>query len=365
MFWPAFFGRMAGDRVEPLTPDMVTTATEGILGAQQQIGRVLAALSATNPETTGHPVLITGGKALSRDLNGRLEAEDYRGTPTLEENWAWRVAEGVFIPLLPDVDPEGTGELGFEAEQALGRALDSLDDNPETSQPGLLYAGKLYRMQLDGSIVTTDHAELKSSTTQWVLVSGDTVEPLVPTENVKAALETVGTKKWATEEQISRVLKRLASAAGAKPGEFVYVSSGKLYRNNAEGVLEAVDHEAAQPVSWAIGHDVRPAAQSLGAVSCRECHDADAPYFHSIVKAAGPMITETVAAAPMHLFQSRDGSYERLFGYSFQWREYFKTFLFGSAGFLALILSAYALVGVRRAARYVGTSPSSPEERSH
>ena len=45
----------------------------------------------------------------------------------------------------------------------------------------------------------------------------------------------------------------------------------------------------------------------------------------------------------MHKLQARDGSYERLFGYSFEWREWFKKFLFASGGamqFRPLIIGA-------------------------
>lgn len=360
MMWPAFFGRMQGDEVIPLTPDAVSTATAGILDSQQQVARVLTAFMATRDAgTTGYPVLLAGGKAWRTNLDGKLNGEDYATTPAIGESWAWRESGDVFHPLLAESEP-GSGELSSDAEQQVSRVLEALAQNAETSQPGLVFGGKLHRLLLDGTLEKTERADKATSAAAWVLVEGETLHPLVSPDLLHSAVETASTGKWATEAQIARVLERLAGADPENSG-FVYISSGQLFRRTPEGTLAASDHKAAEPVSWAIGHDVRPTAQSLGVNSCAECHDADSPFFHALVDGTGPLISAANAKVPMHAFQSRDETYERLFGYSFRWRESFKTMLFGTAGLLGLVVGAYTLIGVRRAGRFVGTRKKTDE----
>ncbi|MCC6782430.1 MAG: hypothetical protein IT457_06275 [Planctomycetes bacterium] len=68
----------------------------------------------------------------------------------------------------------------------------------------------------------------------------------------------------------------------------VFVSGGRVWRLGADGKnLESSSHAAADPVSWPIAHDVRPARDALGARGCTECHAADAPFVHAPLAALG------------------------------------------------------------------------------
>jgi len=90
-----------------------------------------------------------------------------------------------------------------------------------------------------------------------------------------------------TEENIAKALTKLAKVVESKA---VYVTGGNLYSLDDKGVLnEHKEHPAAQPYLWPIAHDVRPAAQSLGAGACEDCHSPEAPFFFGKVCVDSPV----------------------------------------------------------------------------
>ena len=88
--------------------------------------------------------------------------------------------------------------------------------------------------------------------------------------------------------------------------EFVYVSSGKLFRLNASGGVDASEHESAEPYAWPLGHNVRPAAQSLGARACTDCHAEDAPLYFGTIEPQGPLKTAAASAIPVRDLHGED-----------------------------------------------------------
>ena len=58
---------------------------------------------------------------------------------------------------------------------------------------------------------------------------------------------------------------------------------------------------AAGPYAWPLGHDVRPAARSLGSGGCTDCHSRDSAFFFGRVAA-----DSTAEGARMHEFMERD-----------------------------------------------------------
>jgi hypothetical protein len=111
-----------------------------------------------------------------------------------------------------------------------------------------------------------------------------TVEKVVGA--VFAGLEFPASGDWPrlTIENIKAALKALASDRSLG-GSVVYVSAGKVFRlDDSGGVAVEADHRAAAPYLWPIGHNVRPAAQSLGARQCEDCHSPTAPFFSGEVR---------------------------------------------------------------------------------
>ena len=129
----------------------------------------------------------------------------------------------------------------------------------------------------------------------WGILEDDQVKPIAlgvvekVVGKVFADLELPATGDWPkiTKEKIIEALKALSPAAA---GEAVYVAGGKLYRLDGSGELaEDLDHPAAAPYMWPIAHNVRPAAQSLGARRCEDCHSPEASFFFGKVCVDSPV----------------------------------------------------------------------------
>jgi len=129
----------------------------------------------------------------------------------------------------------------------------------------------------------------------WAVLEDDQVKPIAigvvekVVGKVFADLELPATGDWPkiTKDKITEAIKGLIAASA---GKAVYVAGGKLYRLNDSGELaEELDHPAAAPYMWPIAHNVRPAAQSLGARRCEDCHSPDAPFFKGLVCVDSPV----------------------------------------------------------------------------
>jgi hypothetical protein len=162
----------------------------------------------------------------------------------------------------------------------------------------------------------------------WGRSSGNTITPILPEVVAAAAGDVLGEKPSDKEfpampplkaEQILQVLEKLAaakspavkpadavtargattapsSAPAAPQGEVVFVTGGSVYKRSADGKLTSDIHPAAGPYFWAIGHNVRPAQQALGARGCTECHAAGAPIFDGKVELASVIDASPVTA---------------------------------------------------------------------
>lgn len=186
----------------------------------------------------------------------------------------------------------------------------------------------------------------------WARLSGGEVAPIAPemvrTIAVKIiARDTLGTGDWPTltGEQIAEILRALASPDSSK-GQPAYIGGGKLYRLAESGQLSEEEHPAAQPYSWAFAHDVRPAAQSLGARGCGDCHAGDAPFYFSEVAVDSPLASERRSTKQMVEFEKISPFYAKVFALSFVFRPWLRMIAFASSAVLAAILILYAFKGL-------------------
>ncbi len=180
----------------------------------------------------------------------------------------------------------------------------------------------------------------------WGSLKDQKVTP-IPIEAVKPVVSKIieaeklpGSGDWPTltDEQIGKALGLLK----VTKGNAVYISGGKLYKIDDKGKLSATEHSAARPYLWPIAHDVRPAAQSLGASRCEECHSTNAPFFFADVEIDTPIAAEKGAAKKMIEFQGFNPVYTKLFAFSFIFRPYFKVIAICSSVILAAVLLLYA-----------------------
>jgi hypothetical protein len=149
-------------------------------------------------------------------------------------------------------------------------------------------------------------------------------------------------------ETVSAVLGKL----GTDGGEPCYVVGGKLYRLGDGGKLTASDSAAAKPYAWPVAHDVRPAARSLGAGGCTDCHSDKSAIFFGKVLAEGPARIAEPAALSMYEFQGKDPISLKLWALSYQGRPYFKVLGYATAGIIAAVLLLYGMLGLAALTRW-------------
>ena len=333
MMWPAFWGKLDGQKVTPLLPDDVAAAAKGVLDAPEQIGTIMGLLaprliadenSASSPEAAredkmgGTPVFITAGKIYRRNVDGGLDVAAYTGKTADVSVWWARERSGETLPLIRfEVDSEGKAEPIGDGGLADGRVMEMI----KALNAGKLGLGRAVLSTGDKiferAIVTTEHSpgdvtydftlvQVKKGlkwtpgkphtpTFAWLQADGQ-IMPLVPESTVTAVVETVGTDKAFTEAQAATVLAKLNSANG---GSHVYVSAGRMFSLDG-GKLVAGDNPAAEAVSWPLAHGGRPARQALGARGCTDCHSLTAPILTGRVAAVGPMKTDSGSVKAMY-----------------------------------------------------------------
>ncbi len=315
MMWPAFWAYTDGI---PLDDDLVVEAAIGVLDTEQQVAAILAKL-ALSEGAPGEPLFAAGGKLYRRNTDGGLTLAGSMHTPL---TWFWNT-ETNLISTIPHFDVTAE-EIDYNAEGlivAIMEALKPLDVVAITQ-------GKQFAKGPDGYLAGTN-STLASG---WYTAAG---QPLVSPFVQRAVIDTVGNALSFNEEQVALMLKKLGNTT-------CYISNGRKFSLSGDTLIDE-DHQAAEPISWPIGHDVRSAAQSLGARECQECHSADSPFLFGNVTATGPLLTDRAQIVPMYAFQELDRGFNQLFGMTFTVRKYFKTALGILAALLSLIVLAVGL----------------------
>ncbi len=166
----------------------------------------------------------------------------------------------------------------------------------------------------------------------------------------KAKLDSL-LKRKSAEVFRANLAKVLADMAKTKPREGVvpaYVSGGKIYLLDANDATKVTTKEshAVRHYAWPLGHDVRPARQSLGVTGCTECHAKDSPIFHGTAVAVGPAADDQPVTRTMHELMGQDLKLLQTWEQSFGGRPVFKWVGFITIGCVALILVLFALLGL-------------------
>jgi hypothetical protein len=180
-------------------------------------------------------------------------------------------------------------------------------------------------------------------------LKGGKVTPMLPSALMEATGDVLAapagkTAAAPTPEKVVAALKALGDDKDA--GLAVYVGGGKLWKLEG-GKPAACDDPAAEPYAWPIAHDVRPASQSLGAGgACTDCHAADSAFLFGKVTPITPVALGEPAPIEMNRFSGLDSTYHKLFGLTFIFRPYLKTFGFAVSGIVLLILLAFGLPGL-------------------
>jgi hypothetical protein len=124
-----------------------------------------------------------------------------------------------------------------------------------------------------------------------------------------------------------------------------YISGGVVYRySKDEGFMEE-SSQVTVPYLWAFGHDVRPAAQSLGSAGCKDCHAVNSAFTFATIDIPSPLVfvKSTTSTAE---FQGTRGLYPRLFALTFYFRPLLKWTILGCGLVMAGILLLYFFKGL-------------------
>jgi hypothetical protein len=317
MMWPAFWADADGN---PLPEETVAEAAVGILDVAGQVVSALAMLgtaenSAQELIALGEPVFVSHGNAYAQNVDGGV---DLVGETDLTVAWAWKTPSNV-VSTIPEFDVHAE-EVEMGAEDVITGIMNAF----KPLDIVVASKGRVFSVGEDGWLQGTNTTLVDG----WYTKDG---KSLVTPFAERIVSDIVGTTKSFNKEQVALMLKKIGNGA-------TYISNGRMFKLEGDGLAD-VDHEAAEPISWPLGHDVRGAAQSLGAASCKECHAADSSFLFGSVTATGPLMTDRAATVPMHEFMEVNSSFNTMFGLTFTVRSVFKKAL----GLIAVLLSLIAL----------------------
>ena len=182
-------------------------------------------------------------------------------------------------------------------------------------------------------------------------VTGGVVKAALGPDAVKG-LKALNTTNVFSKAVVAAALAELKAVK--KDGDFAFVGHGRLWMPDGSN-LTASASAAAAPVSWPVGHDVRPARQARGAapVKCADCHTPDSTFFLGKVAPTGPMADADVEPVPQAEFLGVCGCYHTVLGTTFGMRPLFKVFLWTVFGLLCLFAAAAAAVALNRFAKWL------------
>ncbi len=348
MVWPAFWGtRDVKDptKLTPIRPETVVEQCKGVLDVRDQIGAALAAL-ATDPNIPGTPVLVAEGLAFKKNVDGGVESA---GDASGATGFYYQTPSNL-VAAVPTFDPDADTDKMTEEQQdlqtknttRLGNLLQTLDAAPLAATKGLgavALTGKVYYRGEDDAVTHTNAPVGVAANTMGYYKDGAFV-PLVSDYATRNVKELSASECTLTEEMVATGLKRLAEA-GEKHA--VYVAHGQVWELAADGKLTAKVEKAAEAVSWAVGHDVRPARMARGAkpVKCADCHTVGSAFFFAKVASTGPLLTTRTLVKAQNEFMNLSGSYNKVFGTTFIMRPFFKVFLWVVFAIMVLVAVAF------------------------
>lgn len=342
LVWPSFWARKEGDGFLPLKPSQVSAAAAEVLNVAEDVARILIAIS-VHPEIPGIPVLVFSGKVYSPNLDGKLDSLSLLTEEALPDlYWGLRINEAI-EPLIPDFDPHAE-EPDMDAEIRIQSVLEGLwDMETRPGEPVLIYKGAKFHL-VEGYLERSEISEQASAPPRLLWENQELSLPLISDFHIRTLVETSGSEQTLTEEQVEKVLKLLT----AQEGEYVYIAKGKVFALDDTDSLSTTDHAAADPTTWPLGHQVRPAQQALGKKGCIQCHSESSAMFFARVESSGPLKTQQGIQLSMTSFMELDKPYQRLFGLSFRVRPLFKLFLLGCVGIVAAMLALVLLLALGR-----------------
>jgi len=345
------WGIMQKGEWKPLVLDSLGWTLDGILKpaaplAEVQIAKVLEQID-YDSLSEGDPVYLNGGKAYRWTNDGAMVVEDApAGQAEAANVWA-DLVEGEVKPIDAEVmSGEVQSVIDFEqpaSQEAIAKVLAALDPLCGGEAVAAYWSGgKLYRVAGEGAIEEVPAPSAKPETeVAWLVLDGEAVRPLVP----EYVSEAIGATSL-TEAQVKLVLAALGSS-DLVTGEAAYIAGGCLYRLQGDDLAADATHDAAKPYAWPIAHDVRPAAQALGAQGrCDDCHADGAPFFYAEVEPQSPAALSAGRTVAMWDFEGYDSGLLKGWERSVQLRPITVYGGLVAAGLVAIALIRYGFMAL-------------------
>ncbi len=354
MSWPAYWAIRSEDgKISPIKPDLVTELCSAELGVRSQIGAILETL-ATNPNIPGIPALAIDGVCFTANA-------DFVAVPTEQDDslkgtvFAYLIDGTNNAGAVPDYDPaaktDALSDLEYETHLANGdkfnNLMQTLGASPlaEGRYGAVVVNGKIYyRGGVDDAVISTNAPDGIATLSIGYFLDNH-FEPLLSDYLVSNVKELGDSECTLTEGIVAAVLKKLTAAGHSGA---VYIAHGKVWEVGADDALAGKEHDVAAPVSWALGHDVRPARLARGAkpIKCADCHTVGSDFFFADVTSTGPMLTAGKMVQKQIEFMKLSGSYNKVFGLTFTVRPVLKIFLWIVFGLGSLVAVAFVAAGI-------------------
>lgn len=142
-----------------------------------------------------------------------------------------------------------------------------------------------------------------------------------------------GATHWLADRELRRRAPSAAELADALPGPS---QAGASQRAPWPG----------RPYLWPIGHDVRPASQSLGVRGCTDCHARDAAIYIGRLAATDEPGAEQRPLQRMHELRGDDLTLASAMSVLFGYRAWFKLLGLACAAVVALVLVRHGFAGL-------------------
>ena len=216
-----------------------------------------------------------------------------------------------------------------------------------TNKVAACRGGKVSTIDWQGTV--SECADVKAPADgEWPVgtlsADGKKFVPLVDRWSVEQYFKVRDSDQPLTKEMVARAL------ANAGDG-MRYLSAGVVFSLDKDGKLVETEGAAeARPVSWPVGHDVRPACQARGAepAKCADCHTGDSEFFRGEVTPVGPV--QDAAAKPLRQSEllGVGDFYHSVLGSTFSLRPTLKVTLWTIFGLMCLFAAAAAGAALNR-----------------
>lgn len=356
MMWPAFWAEKKGKELVPVDSNLVFKAAPEVFQVKETVASLLNSLYPLVEEGFS-PAVVISRFLFQPNADGSLDVRKVKRDKKLEEkSFVLVQIKGEEVKsLLPVFDPENAEP---EVEDKILNLLSGLKLQSRDREPVFIIGRALYKLN-EGVLEKSEKSGESETLPEIGWLKDDKIEPFISEFLVRTLTALGDGVEVLTEEQVTLTLKKLTEANPQR--EFVYVAAGKMFSLDKKGKLQVSNHPLAQPVSWPLAHNVRPAQQALGKNGCTDCHSPGSKFFFGKVAASAPLKTRAREEKLSSDLMKTGSLFHLIFGLTFWVRPAFKLALAACLLVMGLVL---LVVVLRIAGRISGIKDDSHKSGS-